>query len=60
MIISKDGTVNRLAVDHSHDGTGTIRKLLCGRCNISIGGLEHLLGNGLLDKSLKYLKDNNT
>lgn len=42
-----------LCVDHCHV-TGEIRGLLCGTCNLGIGGLKDSIP--LVIKSLKYLK----
>ncbi len=43
----------RLAVDHCH-GTGKVRGLLCGRCNMSVGQLRH--DPALLRKAAAYLE----
>jgi hypothetical protein len=42
-----------LAVDHCHD-TDEVRGLLCGKCNVAIGMLNHDIG--LLDKARAYLE----
>jgi hypothetical protein len=47
-------TRRRLSVDHHH-GTGTVRKLLCDKCNMAIGLLEE--NTDRLDKVRKYLED---
>lgn len=49
---TRRGTVKTLAVDHEHD-TGTIRGLLCSRCNTALG----LLGDnpGRIAALLVYL-----
>lgn len=45
----------RLSLDHD-SSTGTIRGLLCFRCNYALGVVENLLNANTLDKSLEYLK----
>jgi len=45
-------TSRRLAVDHDH-ATGTVRGLLCGPCNTTIGMIED--SPGLLDRMRRYL-----
>ncbi len=45
-------TSRRLAVDHDH-ATGTVRGLLCGLCNSTIGMIED--SPGLLDRMRRYL-----
>jgi hypothetical protein len=49
---SFDGVVYRLAVDHNH-ATGTIRALLCSRCNTTIGKVEEDID--LLANMITYL-----
>lgn len=44
----------RLAVDHDHS-TGTIRGLLCHKCNVGLGNFQD--NPELLKKAYKYLKD---
>lgn len=46
------GNPKCLAVDHCHD-TGAVRGLLCSKCNVAIGMLNHDLG--LLDRARVYL-----
>ncbi len=45
-------TTRRLAVDHDH-ATSTVRGLLCGPCNTTIGMIED--SPGLLDRMRRYL-----
>jgi hypothetical protein len=45
-------TSRRLAVDHDHV-TGTVRGLLCGPCNTTIGMIED--SPGMLDRMRRYL-----
>ena len=47
------GTVS-LAIDHDHD-TGEIRKLLCMRCNRSLGLLRDSIQ--VLERMIDYLKE---
>ena len=44
-----------LCVDHSHS-TGKIRKLLCSKCNLSLGGFQEDVY--LLKSAIKYLEEN--
>jgi hypothetical protein len=53
--LSNNGVVTRLCVDHNHK-TGKVRKLLCHRCNSSIGQFEDDVG--LLNKAIQYLLEN--
>ena len=50
-----NGSITRLCVDHNHK-TGKIRKLLCHRCNSSIGQFEDNIE--LLAKAIQYLEEN--
>lgn len=45
-------TGRRLAVDHDHD-TGTVRGLLCSRCNLGIGYLKNAVN---LAQAITYLE----
>lgn len=46
----ESGQVRPFSVDHDHK-SGLVRGLLCARCNIMVGYLEH----GLKDAALSYL-----
>ena len=47
------GTIVRLAIDHDHN-TGTVRGLLCRRCNTAIGLMEEDIG--LLMSMIEYIE----
>ena len=47
-----EGAISKMCIDHCHD-TGKIRGLLCGSCNMGIGGLQH--NPELLKRGVKYL-----
>ncbi len=49
------GVVRRLAVDHNHK-TNKVRKLLCHRCNRTLGSADDNIN--LLSEMIKYLKEN--
>jgi hypothetical protein len=48
----RNGRIKSLAVDHCHK-TGTVRSLLCGRCNLLLGNLFDDLG--IFDNFLEYM-----
>lgn len=50
-ILTKDGKLYALAVDHNHE-TQHVRGLLCMNCNTRLGYFE---GKGLLTKMVAYL-----
>lgn len=50
---SKDGSPQRLAIDHCHE-TGKVRGLLCFSCNRGIGYLKDSIE--LLESAIIYLK----
>lgn len=50
----RNNTVRRLAVDHDHS-TGMIRRLLCMRCNLTLGMAEKRKDD--LSKMLKYIEE---
>jgi len=49
----RTGTIKSLAVDHCHKYKG-IRKLLCGRCNTTLGKVDD--STELLQSMINYLK----
>jgi hypothetical protein len=51
------GTLRRLAVDHCHE-TGSVRKLLCARCNMVLGAIGDDVS--LLWKMVSYLSQHKT
>ena len=52
-IDKRSGQLKRLSVDHC-SGTGAIRSLLCGKCNVGIGMLRHSVT--LLESAISYLQ----
>ena len=52
--VTKGGKVRRLAIDHDHE-TGTVRVLLCFRCNTSLRQLE-LNGLDWAERAVAYLQ----
>lgn len=52
--IHRNDCKKNLSVDHDHK-TGKVRGLLCQKCNIGIGLLNHEIL--LLEKAITYLKD---
>ena len=44
-----------LHLDHSHE-TGIVRGILCTGCNLSIGYLERLMREKLLDKAFEWVQ----
>jgi hypothetical protein len=52
--MKKTGDLRRLAVDHDHV-TGTVRGLLCHRCNLLVWALED--NHTTLDAIRAYLED---
>jgi hypothetical protein len=48
-------TNRRLSIDHDHE-TGTVRGLLCLKCNVAIGALNT---SELLEKAKAYLEGSN-
>ena len=50
----KTGTKIALAVDHCHT-KGTVRRLLCARCNKGLGGFKDNIES--LENAIKYLKE---
>jgi hypothetical protein len=54
---TRDGKVKRLAIDHCHV-SGSVRGLLCQRCNIAFGQLDESpdLIQALLSYALKFKK----
>lgn len=55
----KERNGRRLSIDHCHM-SGTVRGVLCNRCNTVLGTLETLLEQDLLIKSLDYLETSYT
>lgn len=53
IVDKRTGKARRMAVDHHHK-SGTVRKLLCTRCNQGIGNLKE--DPEILKRALEYLK----
>lgn len=49
-----NSTIRALSVDHDH-GTGKIRGILCGNCNLGLGYFRDKIE--LLEKAIQYLSD---
>lgn len=50
--VSTNGKQRRLAVDHDHN-SGTVRQLLCFKCNTTIGHLEN--NPRSIDRIIRYI-----
>jgi len=57
-ICNKSSPTKKFCVDHDHC-SGKIRKLLCDRCNLALGGVEYFYKNRLLKATITYLKSKN-
>lgn len=51
-----NGKTFPLCVDHSHDSSQTVRKLLCNPCNLLVGSIERA-GPKLLVKAVRYVSE---
>lgn len=50
-----DESIKKLYVDHDHK-TGKIRGLLCGPCNLALGGFKD--STDILQRAIEYLMEN--
>lgn len=55
-IARKDRSVSPLSIDHCHK-TGKIRGLLCGKCNMALGGFEDSIE--MMQNAITYLRVHN-